>query len=90
MYGNQIEIIENFDVSMVSLTSLQLQSNRIKKLDKGLHHLKNLEYLRLDRNELTTIHPHEVTSLLNLVYLNISNNSLSTLNVGFLKSTSIS
>jgi Leucine-rich repeat (LRR) protein len=83
LYGNLIETIDNLTGSLVTLTSLQLQSNKIKRLDKGLYSLKNLEYLRLDRNELTSIQPFEVTPLVNLVYLNISNNKLGSINVSF-------
>lgn len=66
---------------MTELQSLQLQANRIKKLNKGLNNLRKLEYLRLDQNELEAIQIGEISSCANIIYLNISHNKIESLMV---------
>ena len=78
---SQIEFKIFFFKSFSSLLSLQLQSNKIKKLDKCLNYLKNLQVLRLDKNNLTSIHQAEIVSCSNLIHLNISENEISSLMV---------
>jgi Leucine-rich repeat (LRR) protein len=67
--------------SFTHLLSLQLQLNRIKKLDRGLYYLKNLQVLRLDKNKLQSISQTEIVSCSNLIYLNISDNNISSITV---------
>jgi Leucine-rich repeat (LRR) protein len=67
--------------SFTHLLSLQLQLNRIKKLDRGLCYLKNLQVLRLDKNKLQSISQTEIVSCSNLIYLNISDNNISSITV---------
>lgn len=68
-------------LSLPELQSLQLQANRIKKVNKGLAHLKKLEYLRLDQNEIELINTGEISSCSNLIYLNLSHNKIESLTV---------
>ena len=67
--------------SLTELQSLQLQSNEIKKVNKGLSSLKKLEYLRLDQNKLEVITTNEIASCSNLIYLNVSHNKLESISV---------
>ena len=64
--------------------SLQLQSNKIKKLDRSLCTLRNLQVLRLDKNKLQNISQTEIVSCSNLIHLNISDNNISSLMVCYL------
>ncbi len=74
--------LENFCYfSLPDLQSLQLQSNKIKRLNKGLFFLRKLEYLRLDQNKLVQIEPSEISACSNIIYLNISHNKLESIAV---------
>lgn len=67
--------------SLPELLSLQLQSNQIKSINKSLCNLKKLEYLRLDRNKLTSISSSELSPCHNLIYLDVSFNKLESIAV---------
>lgn len=79
LYSNSLKTISGLQ-QLGKLEELQLQYNFIKTVEKSLKNNRNLLFLRLDSNRLSSISASELCSLSKLIYLDISSNKLDNIN----------
>jgi internalin A len=73
-----VDFIEANPISLETLTSLDLRSQRLTTLPELIAQSTNLKTLDLSNSQLTTL-PYEIGQLTNLTSLNLQNNQLVTL-----------
>ena len=75
VYANQLQRISALQ-KLTKLETLQLQFNQITAVGVSLKNNRNLKFLRLDGNKITSLKADELCTLSQLTYIDVSSNSL--------------